>query len=105
MTLPGVWCKTVEKNLSRKLRADFWNSNQTNLALKGIIGIQAMSEIAGLVGNSDDKKKYSDIATDYIDKWQDLGIADHEDPPHTTLSYGRNETWGKGGIDSNYLCH
>lgn len=68
--------------------------NQTNLALKGMIGLEAMSKIAGLVGNSADEKKYHEIAVDYIDKWQDLGIAHNEDPPHTTLSYGKNETWG-----------
>ncbi|KAG8528122.1 uncharacterized protein KY384_007038 [Bacidia gigantensis] len=67
-------------------------ANQTNLALKGIIGIQAMSKIAELTGNVADASNYSDIAHDYIQKWQDLGIAHDANPPHTTLSYGSNDT-------------
>ena len=35
-----------------------WLALQTNLALKGIIGIKAMSEIADLVGNKHDYKHY-----------------------------------------------
>lgn len=31
---------------------------QTNLALKGILGIKAMSEIAQIFGNADDVKYY-----------------------------------------------
>ena len=48
-------------------------ANQTNLALKGIIGIEAMAVIA---------------------KWQTLGIAHDANPPHTTLAYGMNDTHG-----------
>jgi hypothetical protein len=68
--------------------------NQTNLALKGIIGIRAMGEIAGLIGRADDAKRYNDIAAEYIVKWQGYGIAYDEQPPHTTLKYGANETHG-----------
>ncbi|KAF2431647.1 DUF1793-domain-containing protein [Tothia fuscella] len=68
--------------------------NQTNLALKGIIGIQAMSEVSRLTRNTADAKKYHDIAHEYINKWQDLGIAKGENPPHTTLNYGYNQSWG-----------
>ena len=35
-----------------------WLALQTNLALKGIIGIKAMSEIAEVIGNSEDAKYY-----------------------------------------------
>ena len=35
-----------------------WLALQTNLALKGIIGIKAMSEIAEVVGNAEDVKYY-----------------------------------------------
>jgi hypothetical protein len=35
-----------------------WLALQTNLALKGIIGIKAMSELAGIVGNKEDAKYY-----------------------------------------------
>jgi hypothetical protein len=68
--------------------------NQTNLALKGIIGIKAMSVIAGLTGQQADAQNFSAIAQDYIGKWQDYGIARNENPPHTTLQYGANQTHG-----------
>ncbi|KAE9976474.1 hypothetical protein BLS_002068 [Venturia inaequalis] len=69
--------------------------NQTNLALKGIIGIGAMGEIARLTGNSTDAKKYSDISKDFIAKWQVLGI--NKNPgglPHTSLAYGDSQSHG-----------
>ncbi|KAJ5299717.1 hypothetical protein N7476_011274 [Penicillium atrosanguineum] len=69
-------------------------ANQTNLALKGMIGIQAMSVIANLTGHSDDAANYSSIAHDYISKWQTLAIAQNANPPHTTLSYGDDNSHG-----------
>jgi len=69
-------------------------ANQTNLALKGIIGIGAMAEIAKLTGNTADAQNYSDIATSYISQWQNFGIAQDDSPPHTTLNYGANDTHG-----------
>ena len=69
-------------------------ANQTNLALKGIIGIEAMATIANLTGNTADAMNYTNIAHDYITQWQILGIAHDATPPHTTLSYGFNDTHG-----------
>lgn len=69
--------------------------NQTNLALKGIIGIDAMATISSITGDAEDHVNRSDIAHDYIDKWQTLGIAHDADPPHTTLSYGDNSSHGE----------
>lgn len=68
--------------------------NQTNLAVKGMIGIKAMSVIASATGNSSSASNYSSIASDYITQWQTLGINSAADPPHATLSYGSNDTWG-----------
>ncbi|KAF2401026.1 DUF1793-domain-containing protein [Trichodelitschia bisporula] len=68
--------------------------NQTNLALKGIIGIGAMGEIAKLTGNADDAARYSSTAKSYIAQWQQLGIARDANPPHTTLNYGNNDSHG-----------
>ncbi|KAF1984206.1 glutaminase GtaA [Aulographum hederae CBS 113979] len=68
--------------------------NQTNLALKGIIGIGAMGQIANLTGNTEDAANYTAISRDYIEKWEDLGIAKNANPPHTTLAYGQNKTHG-----------
>jgi hypothetical protein len=69
-------------------------ANQTNLALKGIIGIEAFATIAKLTGNELDAANYTNISHSYIDQWQVLGIAQDATPPHTTLGYGLNDTHG-----------
>ncbi|KAH0258916.1 DUF1793-domain-containing protein, partial [Aureobasidium melanogenum] len=71
-------------------------ANQTNLALKGIIGIEAMAMIANLTGHTEDAQNFTSIAHNYITKWQQLGIAKgtNESLPHTTLAYGMPETHG-----------
>lgn len=69
-------------------------ANQTNLALKGIIGIEAMAVIANLTGNTAAGENYTNIAHRYIDQWQVYGIAADANPPHTTLGYGLNDTHG-----------
>lgn len=68
-----------------------WLANQTNLALKGIIGIKAMSELAELVGEEDDAKYYRQTADEYIDKWQDYGIS--RDGTHAKLAYTWYGSW------------
>lgn len=50
-------------------------ANQTNLALKGIIGIHAMSEIASLTHHLLDSKNYNEIASDYATQWKELAKA------------------------------
>jgi hypothetical protein len=69
-------------------------TNQTNLALKGMIGLEAMSQIASLIGKSADADNYTSIAHDYIDKWQTLGINHDASPPHATLTYNNASTHG-----------
>ncbi|KAI1423712.1 DUF1793-domain-containing protein [Xylaria sp. FL1777] len=64
-----------------------WLANQTNLALKGIVGIKAMSSIAEIVGEESDAKYYGSIAEEYIDKWQEFGLS--RDKTHAKLAY----TW------------
>ncbi|KAL2166674.1 hypothetical protein VTG60DRAFT_2304 [Thermothelomyces hinnuleus] len=66
-------------------------ANQTNLAIKGIIGLKAMSQIAQLTNNKD---KYGEVADRYLKGWKDLGINTKADPPHTTLSYGDDDSHG-----------
>jgi hypothetical protein len=68
--------------------------NQTNLALKGMVGIEAMARIANLTGNTADAQNFTSIAHSYIDQWQILGVAQDASPPHATLSYGQNSTHG-----------
>ena len=65
-----------------------------------------MATIANLTGNTDAASNYSSIAHDYITQWQTLGIAMDADPPHTTLAYGMNDTYGKfssGKLSGNVL--
>lgn len=84
-------------------------SNQTNLAIKGIIGIKAMAVVSGLLGDSARESNYSvslqtektsggiviklifilkiifqSIASDYVTQWQGFAVASSGD--HLTLS-------------------
>ena len=67
-------------------------ANQTNLAIKGIVGIKAMSKIADIVGDHAKAKNYSDIATSYVQQWQDFALS--SDKSHLTLAYGNDSSWG-----------
>lgn len=69
-------------------------ANQTNLALKGMIGIQAMAEIAKLVGQDADAQNYTNIAHNYINQWQGLGLNLADNPGHSTLNYNNASTHG-----------
>ncbi|KAI0000265.1 DUF1793-domain-containing protein [Xylariaceae sp. FL0662B] len=66
--------------------------NQTNLAIKGIIGLQAMSAISRLAGNADDTQSFSATAAAYYAQWEDLAI----EPAgrHTVLAYQWRSSWG-----------
>ncbi|KAK0481514.1 hypothetical protein IW261DRAFT_1334456 [Armillaria novae-zelandiae] len=46
------------------------NTNLTNLAIKGIIGIKAMSEISQALGRNQDAETYSNTAQSYVEQWQ-----------------------------------
>ncbi|KAI0737538.1 DUF1793-domain-containing protein [Daedaleopsis nitida] len=67
-------------------------ANQTNLAIKGIVGIKAMSQIALLLGDNARSSNYSSIADSYVKQWQALAMA--ADGSHLTLSYGDSNSWG-----------
>ncbi|KAH0587710.1 hypothetical protein H2248_006474 [Termitomyces sp. 'cryptogamus'] len=67
-------------------------ANQTNLAVKGIIGIKAMSQIYSILGNTAQSSNYSSIAADYVTQWQTLAMS--STGPHLTLSYGNSTSWG-----------
>lgn len=91
MTLQALWRKFPLAVLEDMLTQ---YSNQTNLALKGIIGIEAMATISSMTDHLDDSENRTSVAQDYIDRWQTLAIANNTDPPHTTLSYGDSESHG-----------
>ncbi|KAL1902968.1 hypothetical protein Sste5346_000880 [Sporothrix stenoceras] len=72
-------------------------ANQTNLALKGIIGVRAMSEIAGLSGivNANQiSEQYLNTSMQYVQTWAGLGVNNASDPPHTTLAYNEPDSHG-----------
>jgi hypothetical protein len=69
-------------------------ANQTNLALKGIIGLQAASMMANLTGHGEARDRYASTAQDWIGQWEDLAVSKGQDPPHTTLNYGADESYG-----------
>ncbi|KAI5823469.1 hypothetical protein K523DRAFT_366682 [Schizophyllum commune Tattone D] len=63
--------------------------NHVNLALKGIIGVQAMSLISAALGKDDDASVYANHAASMIEKWIDTArLEDHVDyiynDPYTT---------------------
>jgi hypothetical protein len=69
-------------------------ANQTNLALKGIIAIEAMAVISKLTGNNADATNSSSIAHDYITKWQQMAVVKDANPPHTNLDYQDSSSHG-----------
>lgn len=71
-------------------------ANQTNLAIKGIIGIEAMAQIANRTGHVQDGRNFTNNSHAYVKEWMNLGIAETSrnfSLPHTTLAYGMNNTY------------
>lgn len=66
-------------------------ANQTNLALKGIIGVGLMGQIANLTGNTADAQNYSSIAASYIAEWQQ--VAKDSSGTHYRFAYNNDSTW------------
>lgn len=69
-------------------------ANQTNLALKGIIGLEAMARMSLLINETADAANYTSIAHDYISKWEALGVNKAASPPHAILNYANDSTHG-----------
>ncbi|CRG85914.1 UPF0202 protein [Talaromyces islandicus] len=68
-----------------------WLALQTNLALKGIIGINAMSQISHVAGESKDASHFKRIADDYVAKWEEFGMS--RDGTHAKLAYDWYGSW------------
>lgn len=64
---------------------------QTNLALKGILGIKAMSQIAETIDNKEDAKYYRNISETYVRKWEEFGVS--RDGTHAKLAYHWYGSW------------
>ncbi|KAK5944296.1 hypothetical protein PMZ80_003577 [Knufia obscura] len=67
-------------------------ANQTNLAIKGIVGLAAMAEISNAVGDTAQALNYSTTAQEYYGNWTQYAI----DPSgkHTVLAYQWRSSWG-----------
>lgn len=68
-----------------------WLALQTNLALKGILGIKAMAGLAELAGQESDGENYENISRTYIEKWEQLGIS--RDKTHAKVAYNWFGSW------------
>ncbi|KAL4885116.1 hypothetical protein BJY04DRAFT_160101 [Aspergillus karnatakaensis] len=68
-----------------------WLALQTNLALKGIIGIHAMSKLAEIGGFKEDVAYYKNISETYIAKWEEFGLS--RDKTHAKLAYNWYGSW------------
>ena len=68
-----------------------WLALQTNLALKGIVGIKAMSELDNVMGKEKDVEYYSNISSVYIKKWEEYGMS--RDGGRAKLAYDWHGSW------------
>ena len=66
--------------------------NQTNLAIKGIVGLQAMSNIATIAGDTASAQNYSSTASSFYSQWEEFAIDPSE--RHTVLSYQWRSSYG-----------
>ncbi|KAH8977287.1 hypothetical protein EDB86DRAFT_2818156 [Lactarius hatsudake] len=67
--------------------------NQTNLAIKGIIAIEAMSKMSSVVKQTADADKYSTTATRLYSQWKSLALASDQ---HLFATYGQMDSWTLG---------
>ncbi|KAG6182265.1 hypothetical protein E4U36_003461 [Claviceps purpurea] len=67
-------------------------ANQTNLAIKGIIALQAMSEIATRAGHRGDSTKYANYAKEYLAFWTEHGV--NKADGHSMLQYDNPASYG-----------
>ncbi|KAI9459211.1 hypothetical protein BJY52DRAFT_387895 [Lactarius psammicola] len=68
-------------------------NNQTNLAIKGIIAIEAMSKMSSVVKRTADADKYSNTAASLYGQWKSLALASDQ---HLLAAYGQVGSWTLG---------
>ncbi|MEY9964969.1 hypothetical protein ABIA33_003011 [Streptacidiphilus sp. MAP12-16] len=66
-------------------------AHSTNLALKGMVGIGAMSVIAAAAGNTADSGHYRSLAFGYISQW--VSKSQDSSGTHQKLAYDQDGTW------------
>ncbi|GAA5914563.1 hypothetical protein JCM6882_000420, partial [Rhodosporidiobolus microsporus] len=69
-------------------------ANQTNLAVKAIVGIGAMGELAKQTGHFTDAVHYSAVAEAYVKEWGKLALTEEGGKRHAKLSYQDEGSWG-----------
>jgi hypothetical protein len=74
-------------------------ANQTNLALKAILGIRAMGEIAHLTKHDGDAKIFTKISEKYLEKWEKYAF--DKNATHAKLAYQLNDSWGVSILPSS----
>lgn len=67
-------------------------ANQTNLALKAILGIRAMGDIAELTHNYKDAKEFHDTSYKYMSQWEKYAF--EKNATHAKLAYQLPNSWG-----------
>ncbi|KAI0267463.1 hypothetical protein BC834DRAFT_842651 [Gloeopeniophorella convolvens] len=68
-------------------------ANQTNLAIKGIIALEAMSKMSAIVKESGDASKYSTTAANFYNEWKGLAL---DTDQHLLAVYGNASSWTLG---------
>ncbi|KAI5115723.1 hypothetical protein M0805_009016 [Coniferiporia weirii] len=100
-TLLRGWADFLANNTLRPINqksADFGIAsglslnNQTNTALKGIIGIAAMAKIAEIAGVDDDRTQFNSTAASYIEQWVSDAVA--ADGSHINFFYDNTNSNG-----------
>ncbi|PCH43422.1 DUF1793-domain-containing protein [Wolfiporia cocos MD-104 SS10] len=95
-TLLSNWTNYLVQNSgapSGQVSADGQSTaNMTNLAIKGIIGIQAMSEISKAVQEDTDSQKFSRTASVYMNSWKSLALSSNQQ--NILFAYGDSGSWG-----------
>ncbi|KAI9433016.1 hypothetical protein H4582DRAFT_2188438 [Lactarius indigo] len=68
-------------------------TNQTNLAIKGIIAIEAMSKMSSVVKRPADADKYSNIVARLYSQWRNIAL---DSDQHLLVAYGQVGSWTLG---------
>ncbi|KAH9858969.1 hypothetical protein C2E23DRAFT_717283 [Lenzites betulinus] len=70
----------------------YGSANQTNLALKGIVGIKTMAEISRALGQQFDAQQYDVHAAALIESWQSLALSTNK-TAHVRGIYADAQSW------------
>ncbi|KAF8874083.1 hypothetical protein BD779DRAFT_1451181 [Infundibulicybe gibba] len=91
-TLLKSWANHLAANALNQTACDISSDgrNNPNLAIKGIIGVRAMSEISQIVGQADDASQFKDQASAMLQDWENRAILAN----HITSTYGQSASWG-----------